>query len=111
MGGGAKSSLSHISRQSRSIVCHRLQMGAARTSYAREINNMYKEIEKGLSNQVSVRRAWSIGNGQLHDALSPSREVSKTLNCMDDPMKVLIIGENDDAELGRHSDISHPDTE
>lgn len=34
--------------------------------------------------------AYSIGNGQLHDAMSPSKEVCKTLNCMDDPMKVLI---------------------
>ena len=34
--------------------------------------------------------AYSIGNGQLHDAMSPSKEVCKTLTCMDDPMKVLI---------------------
>ena len=34
--------------------------------------------------------AYSIGNGQLHDALCPSKELSKTLNCMDDPMKVCI---------------------
>lgn len=33
-----------------------------------------------------------IGNGQLHDALSPSEEVSKTLNCMDDPMKIITYG-------------------
>ena len=31
-----------------------------------------------------------IGNGQFHDAISPSDEVSKTLNCMCDPMKVVI---------------------
>ena len=37
--------------------------------------------------------AWSIGNGQLHDAMSPSKEICKTLNCMDDPMKILIIKE------------------
>ena len=29
--------------------------------------------------------------GQIHDAMSPSIEVSKTLNCMDDPMKVIAI--------------------
>lgn len=56
---------------------------------------MYKEIEKDLSNQVRVGGVWCIGNGQLHDALSPSLEVSKTLNCMDDPMKILIIKEDD----------------
>ena len=32
-----------------------------------------------------------IGNGQLHDALTPS-EVCKTLNTMEDPMKVVCIG-------------------
>lgn len=38
-------------------------------------------------------QTWSIGNGQLHDAISPSIEVCKTLNCMDDPMKILVIKE------------------
>lgn len=36
-----------------------------------------------------------IGNGQLHDALSPSYEVCKTLNCMEDPMKILIVSEDE----------------
>ena len=31
-----------------------------------------------------------IGNGQFHDAISPSDEVSKTQNCMCDPMKVVV---------------------
>ena len=35
-------------------------------------------------------RCFCIGNGQLHDALTPSEEVSKTLNCMDDTMKILL---------------------
>lgn len=39
---------------------------------------------------------WCIGNGQLHDAMTPSYETSKTLNCMDDPMKILIVEEEDD---------------
>ena len=34
--------------------------------------------------------SYCIGNGQVHDAMCPSKEVSKTLNCMDDPMKVVI---------------------
>ena len=34
-----------------------------------------------------------IGNGQLHDALSPEYEVAKTLNCMDDPMKIMVVAE------------------
>jgi DNA (cytosine-5)-methyltransferase 1 len=39
--------------------------------------------------RVTDYTAICIGNGQLHDALSPSCEVSKTLNCMDDPMKII----------------------
>ncbi len=31
----------------------------------------------------------SIGNGQVHDAMSPSVGVSKTLNCLDDPQKIV----------------------
>ncbi len=33
--------------------------------------------------------AW--GNGQLANAMTPSKEYSKTLDCMQDPAKVLII--------------------
>jgi DNA (cytosine-5)-methyltransferase 1 len=33
---------------------------------------------------------YCIGNGQVHDALSPSKEVCKTLNCLVDPMKDMI---------------------
>ena len=40
MGGVQRLSLSALPRQSRSIVCHRLQVGAARTSNAREIDSM-----------------------------------------------------------------------
>lgn len=36
--------------------------------------------------------SWAIGNGQVHDALCPSREVSKTLNCMEDPAKIITKG-------------------
>lgn len=39
--------------------------------------------------QESERCSVSIGNGQLHDALSPSEEVSKTLNCLEDPGKII----------------------
>lgn len=30
-----------------------------------------------------------IGNGQVNDAITPSIEVCKTLNCMVDPMKIM----------------------
>lgn len=57
-----------------------------------------------------MKTAWSIGNGQLHDAMSPSIEVCKTLNCMDDPMKILIV-RNYEHELGWHTDRSDIDAE
>lgn len=31
-----------------------------------------------------------IGNGQVNDAICPSDELCKTLNCLDDPMKVIV---------------------
>lgn len=34
--------------------------------------------------------AYCIGNGQVHDAVNMEREKCKTLNCMEDPMKILI---------------------
>lgn len=36
-----------------------------------------------------MSKAICIGNGQLHDALTPDTEVSKTLNCLQDPMKII----------------------
>lgn len=33
---------------------------------------------------------WCIGLGQVNEAMSPEHEVSKTLSCMHEPMKVLI---------------------
>ncbi len=37
--------------------------------------------------------AFCIGNGQANDASKPEKEVCKTLNCMVDPMKVLMVKE------------------
>ena len=34
--------------------------------------------------------AYCIGNGQVNDAVCPDKELCKTLNCMEDPMKVMI---------------------
>lgn len=36
-------------------------------------------------------RTMCIGNGQVDNAVRPNEEVCKTLNCMDDPMKILCI--------------------
>ena len=33
--------------------------------------------------------AYCIGNGQVNDACRPDKELSKTLNCMDDTMKIM----------------------
>lgn len=41
---------------------------------------------------------WCIGNGQVHDALQMEEEVCKTLNCMVDPMKVLVIYEEESVQ-------------
>ena len=38
---------------------------------------------------VTEKKNICIGNGQLHDALTPDTEVSKTLNCLQDPMKII----------------------
>lgn len=38
-----------------------------------------------------MEKSYCIGNGQVNDAMKPDEELSKTLNCMDDPMKVLVI--------------------
>ena len=35
--------------------------------------------------------AYCIGNGQVNDAVCPDEELCKTLNCMDDPMKIAIV--------------------
>lgn len=55
-------------------------------------------MEKSSYSRFS-RGTWNIGNGQIHDAISPSYEVCKTLNCMDDPMKILIVKENKEEDL------------
>jgi len=34
---------------------------------------------------------WCIGNGQIISAMSMCYEVSQTLNCMHDPMAILVI--------------------
>lgn len=34
---------------------------------------------------------WCIGNGQVHDALQIEKDICKTLNCMVDSMKILIV--------------------
>ncbi len=50
MGGGARYSLSALYRNSRSIVRHRLQMGAAGTSDAGEANRMQEVIGLDFQN-------------------------------------------------------------
>lgn len=42
-------------------------------------------------NSNTVFETYCIGNGQLHDALSINKEICKTLNCMDDPMKIMTM--------------------
>lgn len=48
MGGAARYSLSALSRHHRIALCNGLQMGAARTSNAREVDSMRKRIAYGF---------------------------------------------------------------
>lgn len=110
MGGEARYSLSALSRQSRSVVPRRLQRSKQTICRTGQVDYMCKAIGIDLYNQSVTGKVaktlnaiksdadhvpcvitWCIGNGQVHDAVSPSEEVSKTLNCMCDPMKILII--------------------
>lgn len=70
----------------------------------------WKEDESYTLNTVD-RHAICIGNGQVNDAISPSEEVAKTLNCLDDPMKVVTFSDVHnalnarDGESGVHSQM------
>ena len=57
-------------------------------------------VRKSLSNtneqqhcQHSTTSTYCIGNGQVHDAMTPS-PVCKTLNTMDDPMKIMTVSQD-----------------
>ena len=48
---------------------------------------------------VVISEVMCFGNGQINDAVSPDTEVSKTLNCLDDPMKIVVnTSKVDDSE-------------
>ena len=63
--------------------------------YQPSTTNQFYQPNSGDNCQALLVRnvAVSIGNGQLHDAMTPSRQVSKTLNCMDDPAKIVVYSE------------------
>ena len=46
------------------------------------------EDETYLNNRGGT---WCIGNGQVYGATSMCYEVSQTLNCMHDPMAILVV--------------------
>ena len=56
----------------------------------------FEVSDKGVNSSIVAKGpsavAYCIGNGQAHDAQSPDKELCKTLNCMDDPMKICIVG-------------------
>lgn len=58
----------------------------------------YKESETMYTLNTVEQHAVCIGNGQVNDAMTPSIEVSKSLNCMVDPMKVVCIGNGQTAQ-------------
>ena len=82
MAEGQKSSLSTVPRQSWSIVRHRLQVGAARTSNAREVDSMREVIGLDLYNQCTTgygghrlydgKQRLQRGNGSCHIKRRPA---------------------------------------
>ncbi len=54
-GTEARYSLSAIPRHHRNTLCHRLQMGATRTSNARQVNHMREAIGIDFYNQCTTR--------------------------------------------------------
>lgn len=79
-----------------SVVIEEKVIALDRASFNQGENAKYDfEISDSGVNSTIVAKGpgavcYSIGNGQVHDACSPSREVSKTLNCLVDPMKIMI---------------------
>ena len=53
------------------------------------VQTLNGQMGTGGGNVPMVIEPISFGNGQLHDAMSPSIGVAKTLNCMDDPAKIV----------------------
>ena len=56
-----------------------------------EISPCLRAQDHGHPPIVVYETVWCIGNGQVHDALQMEKERCKTLNCMADPMKILIV--------------------
>ena len=69
-----------------------------RASFNQDKNAQFEfEVsDKGVNSPIVAKGpsavAYCIGNGQVHDAQRPDKELCKTLNCMDDPMKICIVG-------------------
>ena len=55
----------------------------------------FEVSDKGVNSPIVAKGpsavAYCIGNGQAHDAQRPDKELCKTLNCMDDPMKIMTV--------------------
>ena len=83
MAEGQRSSLSTVPRQSRSIVRHRLQVGAARTSNAREVDSMREVIGLDLYNQCTT--------GEVSMSIRATRGDTEHIPC-------VLIGENDESK-------------
>ena len=62
------------------------------------LENVANAVTNGTCPGWHMGVAYCIGNGQTHDALQPE-EICKTLNCMDDPMKVMIERERERGNL------------
>ena len=79
--GGVKESSSNTSEQE-----HSQHSTTSQCCLGTDVYNLQTTGDVAID-----RHAVCIGNGQLHDAMRPE-EISKTLNCMVDPMKVVTYG-------------------
>ncbi|MBE6628002.1 MAG: DNA cytosine methyltransferase, partial [Ruminococcaceae bacterium] len=56
----------------------------------------FEVSDKGVNSPLVAKGpgavAYCIGNGQVHDAVNPEKELCKTLNCMHDTMNVCVVG-------------------
>ena len=55
----------------------------------------FEVCDKGINSPLVAKGpsavVYCIGNGQVHDAQRPDENLSKTLNCLVDPMKIMIV--------------------
>ena len=75
-----------------------------------DVANTLNAFDIGDKRTTECVVAYCIGNGQAHDAQKPDKELCKTLNCMDDPMKICVAYGNaieNDVNGALQSNMAH----